>query len=133
MGQEALAIEFRRRLEEMHLPLKNYGPEDDRFVFELDGGEIAIDPHPSQARRLLRLAIEIFTKGQGLALELARLVAKREALEDDPDVPHVVHWRRVDRTFAEALPEDYVTFEDWIRDQFLLEELIARLDEGTPI
>ncbi len=104
MAQDPLAIEFRRKLEEMHLPLKNPGPEDDRFVFELDEGEIVIDPHPSQARQLLLLAEAVYTKGHGAALELARLVAKREMLEEDAGAPHVVRWRHAGRTLAAAVP-----------------------------
>jgi hypothetical protein len=133
MGQDPLAVEFRRRLEEMHLPLKKYAPEDDRFVFELKDGEIVIDPHPTQARQLLLLAEAVYTKGQGAALELACLVAKREALEEDVSAPHVVVWRQAENTLADALPEEWVSFEEWVADQFLFEDAIACLTDGVPI
>lgn len=133
MGQDPSAAEFRRRLDEMHLPMRSYGPEDDRFVFELDGGRIVIDPHPSQARQLLLLAEAVYAKGRGLALELARLVARRLMLEEDVVAPHVVVWRRADRTLAGAVPEEWVTFEEWVHDQFLFEDAFAKLKDGLSI
>lgn len=133
MGSDALTKEFRRRLDEMHLMLESPESEADRFVFDLAGGQIVIDPHPTQTRQVLLLAEAVCSKGQGEALELARLVAKRDHLEHPGAHPHIVVWRDADHTSARFNQEDWVRFEDWIHDQFLLEDAIAKMDEGVPV
>jgi hypothetical protein len=133
MERDAIAAEFRRRLDEMQIVLRPSEADEDRFVFELASGQIVIDPHPTQARQLLLLAEALYTKGFGEALELAGLVARREELEEDTSLPMIVVWQSADLTSARLNPEDWVRFEDWVADQFFLEDLIAKMDEGVPI
>ena len=135
MGHDALAEEFRRRLIGSHLLLDAWEPEQDRFVFDLKSGSLVIDKHPGQARQLLLLAEAVYTKGRGEAHELARLIARRADLEHG--VPRAVAWQAAAKAHASA-PEAYdakewIAFEDWIADQFLLEDAIAKMDEGVPI
>jgi hypothetical protein len=133
MAHDTIAVEFRRRLEEMQLPLKTSDSDQEKFVFELSAGQIVIDPHPVQARQLLWLAEAMYTKGCGEARELAGLVARRDELEEDADLPTQVTWQSADHTSARFNTEDWVRFEDWIADQFFLEDLLAKVDEGVPI
>lgn len=133
MEHDAIPAEFRRRLDEMQLLLKPSDADQDRFVFELSRGQIMVDPHPTQARQVLLLAEALYSKGYGEAFELAGLVARREDLEEDSSLPMIVVWQSADLNSARLNPEDWVRFEDWLSDQFFLEDLIAKMDEGVPI
>lgn len=136
MTRDANAEEFRTQAEAQGLLLRTPDDEEPRFVFDLKAGTIVGSPHPKLARRLLLLAEAIYAPDRGEARELARLVAKRAALEDE-DAISLVIWLPAAKAHASA-PDDYrlgdwISFADWLEDQFILEDAIARWDEGVPI
>lgn len=128
--------EFRRLAEAQGVLLRTADEEEARFVFDLKAGPMATSTHPKIARQLLLLAEAIYAPDRGEARELAGLVARREALEDEESISLVI-WQHAARAHA-GDPERYdrrewIRFEDWISDQFLLEDALAKLDEGVPI
>lgn len=136
MAMDAEAAEFRRHADAQGLILRTSDEEEPRFVFDLKAGTIVISSHPGIARKLLLLAEAVYGPNRGEARELSKLVAKRAALEDEETITTIV-WHAADKAHARA-PEayrlaDWVAFADWIEDQFLLEDAIARMDEGVPV
>lgn len=135
MAHDADAAEFRRQAEAQGLILRTPDGEEPRFVFDLKEGGITTSSHPRVARSLLLLAEAVYAPDRGEARELARLVARRAALETEDET--VVIWVRADKAHASSHGgyrlADWVAFGDWIEDQFLLEDAIARMDEGVPI
>ena len=134
MAQDTKAAEFRREAEAQGLSLRTPDEEEARFVFDLKEGTIVTSSHPRIARRLLLLAEATYAPDRGEARELAKLVAKRAALDEEEGC---VVWVSAAKAHASALESwrqaDWVSFADWIEDQFLLEDAIARMDEGVPI
>ncbi len=136
MALDANAAEFRRQADARGLILRTPDDEEARFVFDLKAGTIATSAHPRIARELLLLAEAIYAPDRGEARELARLVAPCSAVEDD-EAMAVVVWRSAAKAHASDpdayRPEAWVAFAVWIEDQFLLEDAIAKMDEGVPI
>lgn len=136
MARDTEAAEFRRLADARGLILRTPDDEEARFVFDLKAGTVATAAHPRIARELLLLAEAVFAPDRGEARELARLVARRSALEDD-DAYGVVVWIGAAKAHASApdayRTEDWVALADWLDDQFLLEDAIAKMDEGVPI
>lgn len=136
MASDADVARFRLMAEEQGLLLRTPDEEESRFVFELKAGTVATSSHPGIARQLLLLAEAVYGPDRGEARELSKLVAKRAALEDE-DAITTVFWRAADKAHAMAPDayrlEDWVNLAAWIEDQFLLEDAIARMDEGVPV
>ena len=136
MASDADVERFRALAEEQGLLLRTPDEEEPRFVFELKAGTIVTSPHPGIARQLLLLAEAVYGPDRGEARELSKLVARRDTVADEDEVT-AAFWRSADKAYAMA-PDAYrlaewVSFADWIDDQFLLEDAIARMDEGVPV
>ena len=136
MASDADVARFRLMADEQGLLLRTPDAEEPRFVFDLKAGTIVTSPHPGIARQLLLLAEAVYGPDRGEARELSKLVAKRFALEDEETIAVVV-WQAADKAHAKD-PEayrlgDWVAFAAWVEDQFLLEDAIARMDEGVPV
>lgn len=136
MALDPLEAELRRLAEEQGVLLRTADEEESRFVFDLKAGPMATSSHPKMARQLLLLAEAVYAPDRGEARELARLVARRDALDDEETISLVI-WRHAARAHADD-PEQYdrnewIRLEDWLKDQFLLEDLLAAIDEGVPI
>lgn len=136
MVMDAEASEFRRQADAQGLILRTPDEAEPRFVFDLKAGAVVTSSHPRIARQLLLLAEAVCGVDRGEARELSKLVAKRAALEDEETLTTVV-WQAADKAHAKAPDayrrEDWVAFAAWIEDQFLLEDAIARMDEGVPV
>jgi hypothetical protein len=136
MATDTEAAAFRQQAEAQGLVLRTPDGEEPRFVFELKAGTIVTSTHAKMARQLMLLAEALYAPDRGEARELARLVARRDALEDEDSITLVV-WRHAASAHA-ADPDRYdrkewISFEDWLKDQFLLEDALASWDEGVPI
>jgi hypothetical protein len=136
MALDPKEAELRLRAEAEGIALRTADAEEPRFVFDLKAGAIVTAAEAGIARQLLLLAEAICAQDHGEARELARLVARRDALEDEDSITVVV-WQAAARAHATAPdaydPKHWVPFAEWVADQFLLEDAIARLKEGVPI
>lgn len=115
--------EFRRSADRRGLSLRTADADEPRFVFVLKAGEFASPQHPTSARDLLQLADDVFGADEGEAFELRRLVARREDIEEEAELP-VIIWQSSDRVYAALNPEKWVRFDVWIADQHLIEDAL---------
>ena len=90
MASDPEAAKFRLQADADGLLLKTPDIEEPRFVFELKAGSIVTSAQAKIARQLLLLAEAICAPDRGEARELARLVARRDALEDEESIVLVV-------------------------------------------
>jgi len=136
MVSESDTTEFIRQADAQGLILRTSDAEEARFVFDLKEGSIVTSAHPRIARQLLLLAESVYAPDRGEARELSRLVARRAELDDD-DGDGTVVWRHASRAYAgdpdRYRTEEWIAFGEWLEDQFLLEDAIAKMDEGVPI
>jgi hypothetical protein len=134
MSHDGSAEKFRQEAEAQGLILRTPDGEEPRFVFDLKAGSVVTSSHPRIARRLLLLAEAIYAPDRGEARELARLVAKRVHADEEDGI---VLWIQASKAHASDpgayRQAEWVAFGEWIEDQFLLEDAIARMDEGVPI
>lgn len=135
MAEDTDAAEFRRQADAQGIILRAADDEEARFVFDLKAGTIVTSSHAKIARQLLLVAESVYAPDRGEARELARLVARRSALLDEDE--GCVVWMPAAKAHASdpgAFRQvDWVAFADWIEDQFLLEDAIAKVDEGVPV
>ena len=106
---------------------------EERYVFVLRHGPIAVDRHPRQVREAVLLAKSLYGAGYGEHGELTRLYARREELECPSPEPRVIEWVPYAPEGPGLNPGKWVRLDAWLSDQFLLEDAIARMDEGVPV
>lgn len=135
MVMDPKAAEFRRLADEQGILLRAADEEESRYVFDLQSGAVVTSRHPTLVRQLLLLAEAVYGPDRGEARELSCLIARRLALETPPST--VIVWQSAARAHATAPAvydrSEWVAFKEWIDDLFLLEDLLAKLDEGVPI
>jgi len=126
-----LAARFRQMLDFRGLLMAAHAHEE-RFVFHLAQGAIAVNRHPTHVRETAMIAKAVYAEGQGEHAELLGLFARRDELET-PDDRRVIEWGPYSAEGPGLNPEKWVRLDAWLTDQFLLEDALAKLDEGVPI
>jgi len=127
MKQDAMAVEFRRRVHHEHLLLEMPVGAEERYVFELGQGALTLPQHPEHVRRLVDLAEEVYGLGQGEHAELLRLAALRDQLDDQSGSSVEIAWRPLNPAVLASAPGFWVDLQSWIDDQFLMEDALEIL------
>ncbi|HTK60038.1 MAG TPA: hypothetical protein VL283_02430 [Candidatus Baltobacteraceae bacterium] len=106
---------------------------DERYTFALEEGLIALDRHPRNVRAAVAIAKKLYGEGYGEHGELVRLYARREELECPDPEQRVIPWVPYSADGPGLNPHKWIRLDVWLEDQFLLEDAIAKMDEGVPI
>src|SRR5436190_22675924 len=83
MALDPMEAKFRSLADAQGIVLRTADEEEPRFVFDLKAGAIVTATDATIARQLFLLAESVYAPDRGEAHELAQLVARRDALEDD--------------------------------------------------
>lgn len=127
-----LGTRFRFLLDQEGLTIAEHA-HDERYVLTLENGSVSLDRHPVRIRRAVELAREVYGEGHGEHGEILRLYARREELECPDPEQRVIEWAPHSADGPGLNPGKWVRLDAWLEDQFLLEDAIARMDEGVPV
>lgn len=106
---------------------------EERFTFMLAAGAITTPRHPKKVREAVIIAKALYDEGLGEHGELVGLFARREDLESPVAELREIAWIPYSVNGAGLNPDKWVRLDAWLDDQFLLEDVIAKWNQGVPI
>jgi hypothetical protein len=120
---------FRRLLDCRGL-LMDDSKHDEKFVFKLEAGQLAIANDPSKVREAVMIAKAVYGEGRGEHKELSGLYACRDDL--DSPVPRDIVWEVHTPDGPGLNPGRWIRLDVWLSDQFLLEYALKQhLEHGA--
>ena len=97
---------------------------EEKYVFKLEAGPLLVVQHPAKVREALEIAKAVYGDGNDEHGELLGLYAQREALEGPSEEPREIAWLPHAADGPGLNPGSWVRLDEWIADQFLMEEAL---------